>query len=124
MRYPVIVEQRNGLWRAVIPALSGLSAEGRSRDEAMQNAQQAAENYLSKVEVTTIEVGIRSQRLRTGSPQAVLASAGKFNGDEEAMRRHIEEIYAERRRQCKAVEHEIDKEEFKGAPSNPNEDPA
>jgi len=39
VEYPVIVEQRNGVWRAVIPALSDLSAEGASRDEAMENAQ-------------------------------------------------------------------------------------
>jgi hypothetical protein len=28
MEYPVIVEQKNGIWRAVIPALADLSAEG------------------------------------------------------------------------------------------------
>src|SRR5437588_13024462 len=116
MQYPVIVEQKNGLWRAVIPALADLSAEGQTRDEAMRNAQHAAEAYLSKVEVTTIEVGIGLQPLRPGSPQAVLASAGKFKGDEEAMCGHIEEIYAEGRRQREAVEREIDEEEVNGAP--------
>ena len=56
MEYPVIVEQRNGVWRAVIPALFDLSAEGASCDEATENAQRAAEAYLSKVEVTAIKV--------------------------------------------------------------------
>ena len=69
MEYPVIAEQKNGTWRAVIPALADLSAEGASRDEAMKNAQRAAEDYLSKVEVTTINVALpREQTPRVGSP--------------------------------------------------------
>ena len=109
MEYPVIVEQKNGIWRAIIPALADLSVEGASRDEAVRNAQQAARAYLSKVEVTTIEVDLpHEQPLRPGSPQAVLKAAGKFAGDEEAMQQHIEEIYAERRRQREEAEREID----------------
>src|SRR5882672_10172139 len=100
MEYPVIVEQKNGIWRAFIPALADLSAEGASRDEAVRKAQQAAEEYLSKVEVTTIRVDIPAPKTRRYSTaQDVLKVAGKFKGDEEAMRQHIEEIYAERRRQ-------------------------
>jgi len=116
MQYPVIVEYKNGVYRALIPALSGLSAEGASREEAVQNVQRAAEAYLSTVEVATIEVALPQeqrpqQTLRPGSPQAVLLAAGKFKGDEEAMLQHIEEIYAERRRQRKEVEREIDEAE-------------
>jgi predicted RNase H-like HicB family nuclease len=42
----------------VIPALSDLSAEGSSYDEAIHNARHAAEVFLSRVRVTTIELGI------------------------------------------------------------------
>lgn len=35
MEYPVIVERKDGIWRAFIPVLSGLAGEGRSRDEAL-----------------------------------------------------------------------------------------
>lgn len=97
MEYPVIVEQKNGVWRAVIPALSDLSAEGTTYDEAVHKARQAAEVFLSKVRITTIELPQSNQELRRGSPKSVLRAAGRFKGDEEAMRQHIEEIYSERR---------------------------
>ena len=129
MQYPVIVEHKNGMYRALIPALSGLSAEGASRDQAVINAQHAAEAYLSSVEITTIELALPQdqqleQWLRPGSPQAVLRAAGKFKGDEEAMMQHIEEIYAERRRQREEVEREIDEEERKAASAAANEQAA
>lgn len=97
MEYPVIVEQKNGVWRAVIPALSDLSAEGASYDEAVQKARQAAEAFLSKVRITTIELNGQNQELRRGSPKSVLKASGKFKGDEEAMRQHIEDIYSDRK---------------------------
>lgn len=100
MEYPVIVEQRNGVWRAVIPALSDLSAEGASRDEAVDNAQRAAEDYLSKVEVATIKIPLpRGETLRPGSPQALLKEIQAFADDEEALREHFEEIIEARQRQ-------------------------
>jgi predicted RNase H-like HicB family nuclease len=126
MEYPVIVEHINGAYRALIPALSNLSAEGATREEAVQNVRRAAEAYLSTVEVTTIELALplnqRSQQtLRPGSPQAVLRAAGKFKGDEEAMLQHLEEIYAERRRQREEVEREIDESERRGASTDTDE---
>jgi predicted RNase H-like HicB family nuclease len=129
MQYPVIVENKNGAYRALIPALSGLSAEGATREEAVQNVRRAAEAYLSTVEVTTIEVALpldqqSQQTLRMGSPQAVLRAAGKFKGDEEAMLRHIEEIYAERRRQREEVEREIDEAGRRGGSTDANEQAA
>lgn len=107
MEYPVIVEQKNEVWRAVIPALADLSAEGSSFDEAVTNARRAAEAYLSSVVMTTIKVGAPSQpTVNRRSPRHWLESAGKFVGDEEAMRQHLEEIYAERRRQREEAERE------------------
>ena len=68
-----------------------------------------------------LPVNQRSQQtLRPGSPQAALRAAGKFKGDEEAMLQHIEEIYAERRRQREEVEREIDEQEHKASGSNTN----
>jgi len=100
MEYPVIVEQKNGVWRAVIPALADLSAEGASRDEAVKNAQRAAEDYLSKVEVTTIKVPLPREHFpRAGSPQALLEELEAFAGDQEALREHFEEIVKGRQRQ-------------------------
>jgi hypothetical protein len=80
-----------------IPALSDLTAEGPSYDEAVHNARHAAEVFLSKVKITTIELNSPVETLRRGSPQAVLNAAGRFKGDETAMQQHLDEIYAERR---------------------------
>ena len=111
MEYSVIVEQNNGIWRAIIPALSDLSAEGATYDEALRNARLAAQGYLSNVVVTTINVDISSPRHRRYSTvRDVLKAGGKFKGDEEAMLQHIEEIYAERRRQREEVERELDED--------------
>lgn len=100
MEYPVIVEQKNGIYRALIPALADLTAEGNSRDEAISNAQHAAEEYLAKVEITSINIGLGQGRtLRAGSPQALLKALEAFAGDEEAIREHFEEIEKERQRQ-------------------------
>jgi len=100
MQYSVIVENNNGIWRAVIPALADLAAEGTSEDEAVNNARQAAEKYLASVKVRTIEIALPQEpMLRPDSPQAWIRDAGMFIGDEESMLQHIEEIYAERRKQ-------------------------
>ena len=100
MDYPVIVEKRNGVWRAVIPALSDLTAEGPSRDEAMRNAKQAAEDYLSKVEVATITVPApQEQAPQAGSPRALLKELEAFSGDEDALREHFDEIMKAREQQ-------------------------
>jgi predicted RNase H-like HicB family nuclease len=107
MQYPVIIEQKNGVYRAVIPVLSDLPAEGASRDEALHNAQRAAEAYLSTVDVATVEVTVPGEEsLRPDSPQSWIKAAGMFVDDEEAMFQHIEEIYAERRRQREEAERE------------------
>lgn len=100
MEYPVIVEHKNGVYRAFIPALAGVSAEGASRDEAVQKARQAAEAYLSSVEVTTIKINLpQDQSLRPGSPQALLKALEAFAGDEQSLREHFDEIARERQRQ-------------------------
>lgn len=109
MQYPVIIEPKNGAYRAVIPALANLSAEGDSPVEALQKVQQAAKDFLASVTIATIEIpSMQDQTLRPGSSQSVLKAAGGFVGDEDAMLQHIEEIYAERRRQAEEAAHELD----------------
>lgn len=100
MEYPVIIEQKNGVWRAVIPALSDLAAEGASRDEAFLRARLAAEEYLSSVEILTIKVNLpQTETIRNGSPQSLLKALEAFTGDEDALREHFDEIARERQRQ-------------------------
>lgn len=100
MEYPVIVERKDGVWRAFIPALSGVSGEGRSRDEALENAQRAAESYLASVELTTISVQMpQMPSQRPDSAVALLRALELFTDDEEVLREHFDEIAAERQRQ-------------------------
>ena len=109
MQYPVIVEQKNGYWRAVIPSLPNLTADGETCDEAVLNAQRAAEEYLSQVVIATIDVATPHHKSPNPRDRETwIRSLGKFKGDEEAMQQHIEEIYAERRRQREEAEQEAE----------------
>ncbi len=100
MEYEVIVENSKGIWRAVIPALSDLSAEGTSEDEAVNNAKQAAEKYLASVKIKTIEIGSQQAPLvRPSRPDELLEALEAFVGDEEALRDHFEELEKERQQE-------------------------
>jgi predicted RNase H-like HicB family nuclease len=105
MQYPVIIEHNNGVFRAIIPALPALSAEGASREEAVANAQRAVDTYLAQVEVATIEINLpQEQWPRPGTPEAWLKAVEPFVGDEEAIREHFAEIAAERQREREEME--------------------
>ncbi len=101
MEYPVIVERKNGVYRALIPALADLSAEGQSPDEAVQKVKQAAEAYLAAVEFRTIRIETSALRTmpRYSTARDWLDAVKVFEGDEEALQEHFAEIEAERRRQ-------------------------
>jgi predicted RNase H-like HicB family nuclease len=100
MEYAVLIERKKESWRAFIPALADLDAEGDSRDEAVRNVQRAAEAYLSSVEVITIKVKLpQKPSRRPGSPRALLRALEAFAGDEEALQEHFEEIARERQKQ-------------------------
>src|SRR5688572_22134924 len=100
MQYSVIVENKDGTWRAFIPALADLSAEGTSEDDAVNKAKLEAEKYLSAVKIKTIEVNPQQQSSRPYSTsQELLEALDNFVGDEEVLREHFEEIAKERQRQ-------------------------
>ena len=100
MEYAVLIERQHEGWRAFIPALADLGAEGVSRDEAVRNVQRAAEAYLSSVEVTTVKVNLPQELARRpGSPRTLLRALEAFAGDAEALRAHFEDIARERQRQ-------------------------
>ena len=101
MEYPVIIEQKNGVYRALVPALADLSAEASSSDEAVQKVKAAAEAYLAKVEFRTINVSLPVRETQVPYPTADdwLEAVEVFAGDEEALRDHFAELEAERQRQ-------------------------
>jgi predicted RNase H-like HicB family nuclease len=101
MEYPVIVERKNGVYRALIPALADLSAEGQSPDEAVQNVQQAAEAYLAQIEFRIIHVASPARPLsRYSTAQDWLEAVQVFDDDDEALREHFAEIEMERQREA------------------------
>jgi predicted RNase H-like HicB family nuclease len=106
--YDVIVERRNGVYHAWAPALPNISVEASSRDEAVAEAKKAIERFFQSAELTTVVVDVAGHEPDRRSPRAWLETAGKCVGDEAAMLKHIEEIYAERKRQREAVERELD----------------
>ena len=100
MQYSVIVENKDGVWRAFIPALADLSAEGTSEDEAVNNAKLEAEKYVSAVKIKTIEINLGQEQSRGYSTsQELLEALENYVGDEDALREHFEEIAKERQRQ-------------------------
>ena len=100
MKYTVIIECENGLYRAQIPSLPGLSAEGTTLEEALTGARQEAASYLSRVAVVTIEVDLPAQHL--GGAQAWLDAAGIFEGDQEQSQ-HFADLAAKRQQQRTAA---------------------
>ncbi len=113
MTYSVIIERKNGIYRAIIPALANLSAEGDSRDNAIDKVRQAAKLYLSEVEMTTIDLDTPTgQPLRKTSPQAWIEAAGIWGEeDQEALQEYNAEIVALKQRQREAAEREADEAE-------------
>ncbi len=100
MRYIVIVECENGLYRAQIPSLPGLSAEGTTLEEAIKEARQEATSYLSRVAVATIEVDL--PELPLGNAQVWLDAAGTFEGDQEQSQ-HFADLAVKRQQQRTAA---------------------
>ncbi len=100
MRCIVIVECENGLYRARIPSLPGLSAEGTTLEEALKEARQEAVSYLSQVAVATIEVDLPV--LHLSSAQAWLDAAGTFEGDQDQSQ-HFADLAAKRQQQRTAA---------------------
>ncbi len=58
MKYNVIVEPQNGHFRALIPALPHLVAEGVSIEDAVQKMQDVAQQFIARTEVRTIELAM------------------------------------------------------------------
>lgn len=108
MEYPVIVEQKNGVYRALVPALADLSAEAHSSDEAVRKVQAAAEAYLARVEFRTIKIHMPARQTTEPYPTAKdwLEAVEVFAGDEEALREHFDEIEAERQQQRQEANHQ------------------
>jgi predicted RNase H-like HicB family nuclease len=107
MEYPVLIERRNGLWRAFIPSLGGVEGEGASRDEALRNAKRAAEEFLSKFEVTTLELlAPDDPKIRPGDPRALLLALDAFAGDRDALREHFDQLAADRLSQREEAQRE------------------
>ena len=106
MQYPVIIEQLNGHYRATIPALMNLMAEGNTRDEALDQVARAAEVYLQKIEIATIEVAAPARIVRRDSPQAWLNAAGGVDPTDALYQEYLAELAAEKQRQREEAEAE------------------
>lgn len=62
--YDVIVERHNGVYRATVPTLPNLSAEGATRDEAVAQAKNAIEEFFKSAEVVTVAVDVPANEFR------------------------------------------------------------
>jgi predicted RNase H-like HicB family nuclease len=105
MEYPVIVERKNGTYKAIIPDLLALSAEGTSSDEAVHNVQRAAREYLATVELRKIQL---EPPHGYSTAKDWLKVAGTFSPDDELYQQYLAEIEAERKRQYEEVNRAMD----------------
>ena len=115
MKYPVLVERKNGHWRAVIPALAGLSAEGTTCDEAVVNAQMAAETWLSNVVVRTINLkaaALQNPEFSTAQDwvEAVRA-APEIDDNDELYQQYLADLDAKKQQQRAEAEREAERTE-------------
>ena len=78
MRYTVFLKRHDGQYTAVVPLLPTCSAQGRTREEVLQNVQMAIEQTLSEMEITTVEVNVPPHPA-TSNPW--LETAGMFKDD-------------------------------------------
>ena len=56
MKFTVIIEKNGAQYCVLIPQLPNLVAEGPTREDALFQAQRAAEEYLAQVELVQIEL--------------------------------------------------------------------
>ena len=96
MKCTVIIENKNGLYRALIPSLPGLSAEGTTPEEALTGAQQEAASYLARGAVASIDIDLPT--LPHSSAQSWIDAAGIFAGDQEHTQ-HFADLAATREQQ-------------------------
>jgi len=107
--FDVIVQRENGAYRAFVPSLPNILAEGTSRDEAVKKVKEAIENFFTTAEVTTVSVDVPADEFRPYSTaRDWLRQAALYSEPDDEMARHIEEIYAERKRPREAVERELE----------------
>ena len=78
MRYTVFLKQRDGEYWAVVPLLPSCAAQGRTREEVLQNVRVAIEKALADMEITTVEVKTPS---RPAISNPWLETAGMFQDD-------------------------------------------
>jgi predicted RNase H-like HicB family nuclease len=78
MRYTVFLKQRDEQYWAVVPLLPSCSAQGRTREEVLQNVRMAIAETLVNMEITTVEVN-GSNPPATYNPW--LETAGMFQND-------------------------------------------
>ena len=112
MKYPVLVEQKNGHWRAIIPALAGLGAEGTTCDEAVLNAQMVAESWLSNVVVRTINLNAAALQTPEYSTAQdwlnAVRTAPEIDDNDELYQQYLAEVETEKQRQREEAEREAE----------------
>jgi len=56
MQYTVLLERREGGYRASVPAVPECVVEGRTREETLNKVQQSIVERLARIEITTVEI--------------------------------------------------------------------
>ncbi len=93
MQYRVLLQNQNNQFIASVLGFPDLSAEGRTREEALERARTALEERLAQSELVTIDVAASHLE---GNGNTWLAEFGRFR-DDPTFDDFISEIAAVRR---------------------------
>jgi predicted RNase H-like HicB family nuclease len=95
MRYVVLLRaQSSGTYVAVAPAAPNCTAEGKTREEALQRLRAAVQQWLAGAEITSIDVEVPGAEDGSGR-NPWLETAGMF-ADDPTLARLLSEAYQRR----------------------------
>jgi predicted RNase H-like HicB family nuclease len=97
MQYAILLQRRkDGKFEASVPLVPGLKRVGTSRQETLQEIQEAIKGVMTTTELVYVDVSVPKD---TTAQNPWLATAGLFAGDEtlESMLHEIYEIRAAER---------------------------
>lgn len=85
MQYDVMLQNKDGIYSATVPAIPGLMCRGRTKESTISATRDAIKEFLLSVEWVTIDVPMPERH-------PWLQTAGMFE-DDETLIPMMEEIY-------------------------------
>ncbi|MBX3056181.1 MAG: type II toxin-antitoxin system HicB family antitoxin [Anaerolineae bacterium] len=90
MQYAILLQRRkDGKYEATVPLMPGLTKVGNSRQETLQEIQEAIQGVMTTTELVYVDISVAPE---TVAPNPWLTTAGLF-ADDETLEPMLHEIY-------------------------------